>query len=77
MQTEMGKVLQVQRLVLDKNPKSSDALAEVQLRCLGWVWEKAQAFMETPEHKMRSHFTIAAFAFQLMCILVGNLIHMF
>ena len=42
MQTEMGKVLQVQKLVLEKNPKSSDASAEAYLICSGWGWEKAE-----------------------------------
>lgn len=74
MQTEMGKVLQVQRLVWEKNPKSSDAFAEAYLTYLGWRQEKAEAFVETTEHDMCSHFT---FALMLMCVLMGNVIHIF
>lgn len=75
MQTEMGKVLQVQRLVWEKNPKNSDAFAEAYLTYLGWGWEKAEAFMEMTECDICSHFTVIVFALMLMYVLMGNVIH--
>lgn len=56
MQTEMGKVLQVQRLVLVKNPKSSDAFAKAYLIFSSWGWEKAEAFVEPTKHVIRARF---------------------
>lgn len=74
---EIGKVCQVQRLVLEKNPKSSDAFAEAYLIYSSWGWENAEAFVELTKRKMCSCFVLAALAFQLTCVLRGNLIHMF
>lgn len=38
MPTEMGKVLQVERFVLEKNPPNSDAFAEAYLIYSSWEW---------------------------------------
>lgn len=71
----MGKVLQVQRLVLEKNRKRSDAFAGVYLIYSSRGWENAEVFVEPTEHEMCLCFLIAAFAFKLTCVLKGNLFH--
>lgn len=59
----MSKVPQVQRLVLEKNPKSSDAFAEAYLIYSNWV--NTEASVEATTQGMCSCFIVAAVASKL------------
>ena len=51
MPTAMGKVLHVERFVLEKNPQNSDAFAEASLIFSSWEWGLQRHLWSQPNQR--------------------------